>query len=146
MNRFEKDAIRRVIREALMAHADERELPLTISDIDGLSRAAARGMDSPEVTVPAVATELTPMRREVLFGIAIGETAKETGRRLCLTESTIKTHRRLMFTQLRVTTAGQAVAVGIELGLITTRRAPSVSASAGRLSALLARPDAGGRS
>lgn len=145
LTRFEKDAVRRMVCTELQAHVDESELPLTPREVDGLARAAMRALTAPDVVVPPVVTEVTPMRREVLYGIAIGETAKQSARRLCVAEGTVKTHRRLLFKQLGVVSSGEAVAVGIGLGLIIARRRPPAAESADRLRALIAPSEAGVR-
>lgn len=121
LNQWDKVSVRRIVRDALVEHADTRELQLTMADVEGLSRAAVGAIVTREITVPASTLLVTPMMREVLYGIAIGETAKDTGRRLHVTENTVKTHRSKLFRRLQVKTSGQAVARGIALGIITTR-------------------------
>ncbi|MEU0397977.1 helix-turn-helix transcriptional regulator [Streptomyces sp. NPDC006208] len=121
LTRWEKGSVRRIVREALIEHADGRDLQLTIADVDGLSRAAVGAITTRDIVVPPSTLYVTPMQRECLLGIALGETAKETGRRLHVTENTIKTHRQKLFARIKVKTSGQAVTKGLALGIISLR-------------------------
>ncbi|MEU2443509.1 hypothetical protein ABZ588_08315 [Streptomyces althioticus] len=106
--------LRTHIRDA----ADEYNLPLTLAQADTLANHLAihanRG--------PARTVRLTDVQMAALVGLASGETAAETGRRICRAEHTVKTHRRTLFAALGARSAGHAVAIAMELGLITPRQ------------------------
>ncbi|MFD7016036.1 response regulator transcription factor [Streptomyces sp. NPDC059928] len=114
----------------LLEQADKRDLPLTAKNVNDLADDIVSSMEARKVTVPAMAGPITHMQREVLHGIAIGETTGQTALRLCLSEHTVKSHKRHLYARLRVDTGGEAVAIGIGLGLI---RVDKKSASAGQL-------------
>jgi DNA-binding CsgD family transcriptional regulator len=59
------------------------------------------------------ACPLTPQRLEVLIGAANGETCRMTGRRMGLSEWTVRSHRNYVYGQLGVDGAAQAVAVAM---------------------------------
>ncbi|MEV5942736.1 helix-turn-helix transcriptional regulator [Streptomyces sp. NPDC051994] len=122
--------LRRHVRAVLLDQADRRDLPLTAKDVDGLADDIVQSLASSTVTVPVMAGPATHMQREVLHGIALGETTGETAQRLCLSEHTVKTHKHHLYRQLGVDTAAEAVAMGIGLGLL---RVDKHAARAGQL-------------
>lgn len=123
-------AMRQHVRTVLLDQADKRDLPLTERNINDLADDIVLSIASPAVTVPVTAGPATQMQREVLHGIALGETTGETARRLCLSESTVKAHKSHLYRRLGVDTAGEAVAIGIGLGLL---RVDKPAARDGRL-------------
>lgn len=62
--------------------------------------------------------KLTQRQTDVLSLIAQGLTDKEVGKKLYVTEDTVKTHKTVIFKKLNVHKRKDAVAVGRELGLI----------------------------
>ncbi|MGW8326537.1 LuxR C-terminal-related transcriptional regulator [Streptomyces sp. NPDC055897] len=133
MNRELRNALtglRRHVRAVLLEQADKRDLSLTSRNVDDLADDIVDSMEARQVTVPATGGPITHMQREVLHGIAIGETSAETARRLCLSEDTVKSHKRNLYGRLVVDTAAEAVAKGIGLGLI---RVDKQAAAAGQL-------------
>lgn len=123
-------AMRRHVRTVLLEQADKRDLALTSRNVDDLADDIVSSMAACKVTVPTMAGPVTYMQREVLHGIALGETTGETAQRLCLSEHTVKSHKRHLYARLGVDTGGEAVAIGIGLGLI---RVDKQSAAAGQL-------------
>jgi DNA-binding CsgD family transcriptional regulator len=110
--------LRRHVRTVLLEQAEVRDLPLTQRNVDDLADDIVSSIEARKVTVPVMAGPVTHMQREVLHGIAIGETSVETARRLTLAEETVKSHKRHLYERLGVSTAAEAVAIGIGLGLI----------------------------
>lgn len=133
MNRALRKALasmRQHVRTVLMEQADKRELPLTAKNVNDLADDIVSSMAACNVTVPTMAGPITHMQREVLHGIALGETSGETARRLCLSEHTVKSHKVHLYTRLGVSTSGAAVVAGVRFGLI---RVGKWAAGAGRL-------------
>ena len=61
---------------------------------------------------------LTPRERDVLLGVAAGETNKQIAARLGISRHTVKTHLEALFHKLGVTTRAEAVAAGARAGVI----------------------------
>lgn len=61
---------------------------------------------------------LTPREHEVLQALAEGLANKQVAVRLGISEHTIKTHVAAVFEKLRVTTRAEAVARGVQLGVL----------------------------
>jgi DNA-binding CsgD family transcriptional regulator len=114
----QKQAFHHSVRRSVIELADAEELPLSVRQVDRLADTVVASMQAPEVTVPALPKGLTPMCREALHGIALGESAKQTAQRLVISEHTVKTHRRRLFATLGVKNGQQAVTVGVSLGLL----------------------------
>jgi DNA-binding NarL/FixJ family response regulator len=64
------------------------------------------------------APQLTERERQVLHGMAQGQSNAEIGRELYLSEDTIKTHARRLFRKMGVNDRAQAVASGFRSGLV----------------------------
>lgn len=81
---------------------------------------AARLTDALRVPIPRVpATEaLTPREKEVLVGIATGETNKEIAARLGISHRTVETHRESLMAKLDVRTVAGLTKLALEEGLI----------------------------
>ncbi|MDX2263187.1 MAG: response regulator transcription factor [Gemmatimonadales bacterium] len=81
---------------------------------------AARLTDALRVPVPRVAaTEaLTPREKEVLIGIATGETNKEIAARLGISHRTVETHRESLMAKLDIRTVAGLTKLALEEGLI----------------------------
>lgn len=62
--------------------------------------------------------ELTARETEVLQALATGESNKEIGRRLFITEATVKAHVKSIFTKLNVLSRTEAVAAAARRGLV----------------------------
>ena len=109
------------LREHVLTAAEIYDLPLTVKQADTLAQHltihANRG--------PARTVQLTDVQMAALVGIASGESAAETARRIGRTENTVKTHRRTLFAALGARSSGQAVAIAMELGLIVCRKTVS---------------------
>jgi DNA-binding NarL/FixJ family response regulator len=99
----------RTIRDYVARSGPSRQtdaLRVLLTEIDRLSFG--------NVTCP-----LTLRQRHVVVGLARGETAAATGRRLNLSANTVRSHRLRTFRRLRVTSGAQAVAVAFANGWIT---------------------------
>lgn len=62
---------------------------------------------------------LTLREYQVLTGLALGMSNAALGRRLYLSEATIKTHARQLFRKLGAANRAHAVALGFRRGLLT---------------------------
>lgn len=62
---------------------------------------------------------LSERERQVLLGMSLGKTNKQIGRELFVSEDTVKTHARRLFTKLGVHDRAQAVAHGFRRGLVS---------------------------
>jgi DNA-binding NarL/FixJ family response regulator len=62
--------------------------------------------------------DLTERERQVLFGMAHGQSNGQIGRSLYLSEDTVKTHARRLFRKLGVNDRAQAVARGFRWGFV----------------------------
>jgi DNA-binding CsgD family transcriptional regulator len=62
---------------------------------------------------------LTPREIEVLQGVADGETAAQTGRRVYLSEETVKTYRKRIVGKLEARNGPHAVAIGLRRGILS---------------------------
>ena len=62
--------------------------------------------------------ELTERERQVLHLMSCGQSNKEIGAMLFLSEDTVKTHARRLFRKLEASDRAHAVAVGFRLGLV----------------------------
>ncbi|WP_406420865.1 response regulator transcription factor [Streptomyces sp. NBC_00842] len=108
------------IRARLLAVADERDIKITVADVEALTEAAlVAALSAP---VPEAPIKLTNQQLGVLIGIARGDTERATARRMCLTESTVKTHRRRLYSVLGAGTAAEAVAIAMSYGLLRPSR------------------------
>ncbi|MFD6620046.1 response regulator transcription factor [Streptomyces albidoflavus] len=101
----------------LLDGAAELDLPLTVPAVADLAQYVARRRSdeapaSPQMTIP-------PQQRSVLIGLARGETLQETAHRMVLSQNTVKTHRAWLYRTLGARTGAQAVAIAIELRLIS---------------------------
>ncbi|MGY5048243.1 LuxR C-terminal-related transcriptional regulator [Streptomyces sp. 900105755] len=107
------------LRRHVITAAEKHDLPLSIRQAEALANYLAvhanRG--------PAQTVRLTDVQFAALIGLASGEEAKETGRRLCRSEDTIKTHRRTLYKALGARSGAHAVAIAHELGLLRTSAA-----------------------
>jgi DNA-binding NarL/FixJ family response regulator len=81
---------------------------------------AARLTDALRVPIPRVpATEsLTPREKEVLVGIATGETNKAIAARLGISHRTVETHRESLMAKLDVRTVAGLTKLALEEGLV----------------------------
>jgi DNA-binding NarL/FixJ family response regulator len=81
---------------------------------------AARLTDALRAPVPqAAATDvLTPREKEVLIGVAAGETNKEIAARLGISHRTVETHRESLMSKLDVRTVAGLTKLALEEGLI----------------------------
>lgn len=68
--------------------------------------------------MPTTAPTLTPRQTQILHGIAKGHHNTTIGKHLNLTENTVKTHARRLFTILGATGRAHAVALAYEHGLL----------------------------
>jgi DNA-binding CsgD family transcriptional regulator len=101
------------LRRLLLAAADDLNLPLTERDVTALAHHVADHAATP----PDGPRTITPARMEILRALAIGERTEETADRLCRSAYTIKTHRRLLYAELRARTGPHAVAIAMNSGL-----------------------------
>jgi DNA-binding NarL/FixJ family response regulator len=77
-------------------------------------------IDASAAARPAAATTgaLTAREREILSWLATGATNRDIANRLFISEATVKSHLASAYTKLKVANRRQAVAKGIELGLL----------------------------
>lgn len=102
------------LRQHLLTAADDLHLPLSQRDVDRLTTHIAHRT----LAATAPRRRLAPKRLDALLGLALGETAEETGRRLCVAPDTVKSRRRLLYQDLGVSCAAEAVAKAYELGIL----------------------------
>ncbi|MGW1182998.1 LuxR C-terminal-related transcriptional regulator [Streptomyces drozdowiczii] len=108
------------IRDRLLSFADERVLPLTVADVTALAETVHEAvLDTMRAESPV---ELTNQQIGVLTGLAGGETPTETARRMCISSSTVKTHRKGAYKRLGAKTGCQAIALAMTYGLLPGRR------------------------
>ena len=83
--------------------------------------AIAAGRQNHAKVIPLRASEPEPTRREieVLNLISDGLVNREIGKRLFLSEETVKSHVRALLTKLQARSRAHAVAVAFRRGLIT---------------------------
>jgi two-component system NarL family response regulator len=99
-----KDAPRQHILEAIRTvHAGERYLPAAIAS---------------KVAEHALQPELTGREREVLQRMARGESNKEIGLALSISEGTVKTHVKAILAKLDAASRTEAVRIAAERGLV----------------------------
>ncbi|MYR46754.1 helix-turn-helix transcriptional regulator [Streptomyces sp. SID5910] len=102
------------LREHVLTAAEKYDLPLSVKQADTLTNHLAiyanRGQSRQ--------VHLTDAEFGALVGLASGEDAKETGRRICRTEHTIKSHRRALYKKLGAKSGPHAVLLAIGLGLL----------------------------
>jgi two-component system, NarL family, response regulator len=99
-----KDAPRQQILEAIRTvHAGERYLPAAIAS---------------KVAEHALQPELTGREREVLQRMARGESNKEIGLALSISEGTVKTHVKAILAKLDAASRTEAVRIAAERGLV----------------------------
>lgn len=84
---------------------------------DGLAGAMQRRLATPK------GPSLSPRETEVLHLLAEGLSAGSIGRRLFISESTIKTHIGKIYDKLGATNRAQAVMTAVRLGLVKTDQA-----------------------
>jgi DNA-binding CsgD family transcriptional regulator len=72
---------------------------------------------------------LTERETEILEGVAEGETAVQTGRRLFLSSETVKGYRKRVIAKLGARNAPHAVAVAIRRGLLPVAPPPRTAAA-----------------
>ncbi|MER5882671.1 helix-turn-helix transcriptional regulator [Streptomyces sp. NPDC001941] len=118
MNRREAAPFLTPLRQALLDHADIASLPLTVAQVTELAYAAMLALRAPELPTAELCAPLSPVERDVLFGLAIGETSEETAARLCRNVETVRSHRRHIYRRLGARSGAQAVALGVSLGLL----------------------------
>ncbi|UJV43844.1 helix-turn-helix domain-containing protein [Streptomyces sp. AMCC400023] len=115
-----RDRLLRLVLDA----ADRHDLPLTVQQAQTLAADVARDFEPP-VEIPA----LTRRELDVLGGLYLGERAVDTGRRLFMAESTVKTHRWSLYRKFGVSSSVETVALALRCGLL--RPEPLAPAEAG---------------
>ncbi|MEV5957241.1 hypothetical protein AB0M11_26330 [Streptomyces sp. NPDC051987] len=106
------------LRRQVITAAEKHDLPLSIRQAEALANYLAVHVNRG----PAPTVRLTDVQYAALVGLASGEDAAETGRRICRSENTIKTHRRTLYRALGARSGAHAVAIAIDLGLLRTAR------------------------
>lgn len=112
----------RLLRLVLDSTA-RRKLPLTVQQAQTLAADVARDFEPP--IIPA----LTRREMDVLGGLYLGERAVDTGRRLFISESTVKDHRWSLYRKFGVRSSAETVALALRCGLL--RPEPLAPAEAG---------------
>lgn len=106
-------AIRDRLLRLMLDATDRHDLPMTVRQIETLANDVARGFEPP-VDVPA----LTRREMDVLGGLFLGERAVDTGRRLFISESTVKDHRWSLHRKFGVKSSAEVVACALRCGLL----------------------------
>ncbi len=88
------------------------------AELLGPARAGDDGQRDRAAAPPTDTTPLTPREREVLAMLAEGLGNKTIGRRLGISEHTVKTHVAGLFAKLGASSRTEAVAVGVRRGLV----------------------------
>lgn len=104
------------LRSYLLSGARSMDLPLTYQHADGLARHVT-GRAAEDAVLLGGPT-LPKTRRQVLVGLARGESAADTARRLFMHVDTVKRHRQLLYQALEVSTGTAAVAAAYRHGLL----------------------------
>ncbi|MEV1020674.1 hypothetical protein [Streptomyces sp. NPDC050264] len=104
------------LRSYLLSGARRMGLPITAQHADRLARhvIACAAEDAVILHGP----ELPKMRGQVLVGLARGESAAATARRLFVHVDTVKKHRQRLYEALDVSTGTAAVAAAYRCGLL----------------------------
>ncbi|MEU8537102.1 helix-turn-helix transcriptional regulator [Streptomyces parvulus] len=110
------------LRKHILTAADRLDLPLTVLQAGALANFAALEIVTGGDLGTRDAIHLTDCEHAALAGLAAGESAEETGRRLCRSEHTIKTHRRTLYAALGAKSGPHAVAIALGLGLLRATR------------------------
>ncbi|MFF5842172.1 helix-turn-helix domain-containing protein [Streptomyces massasporeus] len=114
------------LREQVLTAAEKYDLPLSVRQADILSNHlvlhANRGNGRP--------ARLTNAQCIALVGLASGESAKETGRRIGRSEDTIKTHRLALYRALGARSGPHAVTIAIASGLLNASQLKAASGGA----------------
>ncbi|MFF0143609.1 LuxR C-terminal-related transcriptional regulator [Streptomyces sp. NPDC005227] len=116
------------LREHILTAAEKYDFPLSLRQAETLSNHLAVHVN--RGTATAGAPRLTDVQFGALVGLASGEDAATTGRRLGRSENTIKTHRRTLYAALGAHSGAQAVAIAIDLGLLHTAKQQPVGGDA----------------
>jgi DNA-binding NarL/FixJ family response regulator len=97
-------------------------------------RRAVRALHRGETSFPAVTTSarvqdsplavLTPRERDVLLGIARGDTNKEIAAKLGISHRTVETHRESLMDKLEIRTVAGLTRLVLEEGLLTSPEKP----------------------
>ncbi|WAL93930.1 response regulator transcription factor [Streptomyces sp. Je 1-369] len=105
-------------RQHVSRAATHLNLPLTVRQTQDLADQLSTQIEAARRNVTLTATSLSPQTAAVLQAIAAGETSLETARRMCLSEDTIKTHKRRLYRRLGAKTGAQAVFKALSQGLL----------------------------
>lgn len=108
------------VRDRLLAIAEERDLAVTVTDIEVLAEAAVTVVVSRLIVGPPDGSPVTLTNQQagVLVGLALGDTVQATARRMCIAPFTVKSHRRAAYHALGAKSGSEAVAIAMSLGLI----------------------------
>lgn len=102
------------LREHILTAAEKYDFPLSTRQAATLANHLALHVNRGTADTP----RLTDVQFGALVGLASGEDARTTARRLGRTENTIKTHRRTLYAALGARSGAQAVVIAIDLGLL----------------------------
>ena len=103
--------------EAIRRVADGEPYPLS-GDHPPAYGPGGRRVGSPEPSPKAAFADLTPREREVVLGIARGETNAEIGTRLYLSVATVKAHITHILTKLGATNRTQIALLAHDADLV----------------------------
>jgi NarL family two-component system response regulator YdfI len=120
---IEREGLQHALPAGRTASIEETgELVLALLEELGRTLADGRG----EARKPAETGLLSPREQEVLELVAEGLTNREIAKQLSVSVFTVKAHVTSLFNKLGVDSRAQAVAVGVQRGLLNTarRRAP----------------------
>lgn len=106
------------LRGYLLTGARSMGLPLTVMHATRLARHVATQAAQDGVLLGDAGITLPTVRRQVLIGLARGETVGATARRLHMHVDTVKRHRTLLYEALDVSTGTAAVAAAYRYGLL----------------------------
>ncbi|MBP5883135.1 response regulator transcription factor [Streptomyces scabiei] len=105
--------IRDRLLRLMLDSADRHDIPLSVRQLNVMASDVARDFEPP-TDIPV----LTVAERQALIGLVLAETAAESGRRLFVTEDTVRQQRVRLYRKLGVTCAAEAVAFGRRRGLL----------------------------
>ena len=102
------------LRQLMAQAATDLGIRLTEYEVAAL----ARHITVKATQAPVGGRRLTPRLVDTLQALAAGENLPETAARLCISEDTVKTHRRRLYKQLGARSGPHAVAIASRRGLL----------------------------
>jgi DNA-binding NarL/FixJ family response regulator len=117
-----EDAVRHGARGYLAKDAGSEELrgavTAALAGKDLIDSSLRRTLTDRQPSPSSTGPQLSVRELQVLRGMSNGQSNRQIGRQLFLSEDTVKTHARRLFRKLGVNDRAEAVAVGFRSGLI----------------------------